>query len=123
MSDNIERQITITEDHSRIILGVVVALLALASPAAYIVLNRFIVRIWASLEGVYLQYRPRRPVAREAAPNEHTGMIPRSPRHSFYHLIRETWKCSRSPDFALASLVLLSWKMVTHAPPPATVDS
>ncbi|KAH9222370.1 hypothetical protein DL95DRAFT_454831 [Leptodontidium sp. 2 PMI_412] len=44
------RQITITEDHSRIILGVVVALLALASPAAYIVLNRFIVRIWASLE-------------------------------------------------------------------------
>ncbi|KAL5323031.1 hypothetical protein ACEPPN_007558 [Leptodophora sp. 'Broadleaf-Isolate-01'] len=50
VSDNIERQITITEDHSRIILGVVVALLALASPAAYIVLNRFIVRIWASLE-------------------------------------------------------------------------
>ncbi|KAH7369555.1 hypothetical protein BKA65DRAFT_1132 [Rhexocercosporidium sp. MPI-PUGE-AT-0058] len=117
------RQITIAEDQSRIILGVVVALLALASPAAYIVLNRFIVRIWASVESIYLSHNSRRPVALEAEPNESHRMLPRSPRRSFYPLIRETWKCSRTPDFALVSLVLLSWKMVTHAPPLAPVDS
>jgi hypothetical protein len=48
--------------------------------------------------------------------NDATPLIPQLPRTPYYRTIRETWKTSGTPDFALMELGKLSWKMVTHDP-------
>jgi hypothetical protein len=107
-----------------IISAAIVVLLALATPAAYIIFNRAIVRTWAWGEKLYRERRARRkaeetrnpPETEDIEADEVTLLRPKSPRCSYQTKIRETWKASETPDFALVGLGRLGWEMLTHGP-------
>jgi hypothetical protein len=96
------------------VTGTTVILLALASPAAYIICNRAIVGTWAYLEEIYFAHLKKKSDS-TAPPTENTGLL-QAKRVFYYAKIRETWKSSRTPDFALIELGRLGWKMFTHHP-------
>lgn len=110
-----------SNDGAAYIAATVVVLLALASPVAYVVLNRIIVRTWATLEKIYHERQLRtRPVITGAEANEETPLVERSKRRSCYTLMREKWKDSKTPDFAVAELAWLGWEIATHGPEDRT---
>lgn len=137
-----ERQITVSDTRAGVVAAAVVILLALAVPAAYTIVNRFIVRAWTWLERLYNQHQARRRSIERQNPvndpgaesNERTPLVPRQPptpppttlplppRCSYQARIRETWKVSKTPDFALVELGKLGWELLTHGPEEASND-
>jgi len=111
----------LSENGAAFIAGTVVVLLALVSPVAYVIVNRIIVRTWATIEFILHERYSRRRQARElghpghAEDNEQDLLLRRPPRRSYYKSIRETWKYSKTPDAAVFELGGLAWKIVTHA--------
>lgn len=118
------RQVTVSVTEASFITAAVVVLLALATPAAYLILNRIIVRTWEWIHTLQRQRQaqqapePNRgpPDFEDVEANEETPLRPKAPRWSYQSRIRDTWKSSTSPDFALIKLGQLGWEMVTHGP-------
>jgi hypothetical protein len=119
-----ERQMTVSDTRAGVISASIVVLLALATPAAYIIVNRSIVRTWTWLEKLHHHRRERRRAEEPQNPpqrvvveiTERTSLLPIDPRPSYQATIRETWKVSKSPDFALIELGRLGWEILTHGP-------
>jgi hypothetical protein len=112
-----ELQITVSDHGAACIAATIVVLLALASPVAYVIINRIIVGTWATLEGIYHERHLRsRPDGANTEANEETLLLGRPEYGSYYPSIREKWKASKTPDFAVVELTRLGWEMATHSP-------
>lgn len=118
------RQVTVSTTQASVISAAVVVLLALVTPAAYLILNRSIVRTWEWLERLQRQRQAQHVAECRRNPsevedveaNEETPLRPKAPPCSYQSRIRDTWKFSTTADFALIKMGKLGWELLTHGP-------
>ena len=98
---SVERQITLSENGADWVSGTTVVLLALASPAAYVIFSHSIVALWVFSEQTVRDRTARRRSHTAVPATDQTRLLPSADAFNYYPVIREKGKPSRTPNYAL----------------------